>query len=361
MLGLSVSNGRPVDLGLCVLATVAAVVVTLVPVPRLVSVAIGVPFLLFVPGYAVTVALFPRVIQRGTSLNSDGWNGLPLFTRAVLSVATSVALAIIVGVNLEFTRWAIRAPTVVGGLAVVTLVAATAGAVRRSKIDRDGPAETGAGSFLSRDMSSLATVMVLLAIGISLVSVAMVVGMGERGEQYTEFALLTESDSGEAVATDFPSNMTVGEETAFRYVITNKEQQHSSYYVVVRLERVGSDGSVNSAERLANFSEELAAGESVRQEHTIKPTLRGADLRLRYLLYRSQPPEQVRSNNAYRDLHIWIDVTAPPTQADDGSTDEQATDNEVVVRNDGAVGESNSTSVQGVNIASIGTGVVAGR
>jgi len=305
----------PFDLGLSLCFSIVAVVVAVVSVPAVVSVTVGLTFLLFVPGYTVTVALFPGKIQwNGTG---DGSDGLFPFDRLVLSVVVSIALAIIVGVNIEFTPLSISAPTVVGGLSIVTLIAVIVGAVRRSRVEeRNATAWTAArskrsgGSLLAGDHRTLATLMVVMAVGVSLVSVAVVAGTVERGEQYTEFGLLSENESGSLVATGHPSEMTVEDATPLYYTITNREQRTETYYIVVQLQEVAPNGTVTRSERITGFRETVDAEETIQQGHTITPTFTGDDLRVQYLLYTSQPPEEPGESNAYDHLHIWVDVTA---------------------------------------------------
>lgn len=305
----------PFDLGLSLCFSIVAVVVAVVSVPAVVSVTVGLTFLLFVPGYTVTVALFPGEIQwNGTGDVSDG---LFPFDRLVLSVVVSIALAIIVGVNIEFTPLSISAPTVVGGLSIVTLIAVIVGAVRRSRVEeRNATAWTAArskqsgGSVLAGDHRTLATLMVVMAVGVSLVSVAVVAGTVERGEQYTEFGLLAENESGSLVATGHPSEMTVEDATPLYYTITNREQRTETYYIVVQLQEVTPNGTVTRSERITGFRETVDAEETIQRGHTITPTFTGDDLRVQYLLYTSQPPEEPSESNAYDHLHIWVDVTA---------------------------------------------------
>ena len=305
----------PVDLILGLLLTVAAVIVSVVPVPTALSVLVGVPFLLFVPGYAVTAALFPRI--RDTR---DGDDGLSPLGRVAFSVATSVALAVIVGVNLEFTRWAIEAQSVVGALALVTLAGSIVGALRRARLPAS-PSGNRSHSMGDSNSSTVATVMVVIAVVVSLASVAVVAGMNDRGEQYTEFGLLVEDESGNLTADEFPSTLPADEATTLHYTITNREQQSETYTVVVRVETVTDDGGVGQAQRLGTYEEPLAPGETVTREHTVGPTMTGEDLRLRYLLYRSDPPADPTGAEAYRTLHLWVDVTDTIGGGGVGTTD----------------------------------------
>lgn len=301
----------PLGIGLCFVASVAAFGAVVLPVSTLVSVVVGVPFLLFVPGYAVTFALFPRRIPWHAPVDVDGLDGLFPLDRLVLSVAVSVALAVIVGVNLEFTPLEIRAPTVVAVLAIVTLIAASVGVLRHSDLDRRATgtrAGAGVRSLVGTDSDSLATVMVVMAVAVSLVSVAVVAGTGERGETYTEFGLLTETENGDLVASDHPSTMTVGEPTPLYYTVTNREQRDHTYAIVVQLQAVSDGGTVTRSARVDSFQSPVTAGETVQRGHTVTPTFAGDDLRLQYLLYTGEPPAEPSQSNAYRHLHIWVDV-----------------------------------------------------
>ena len=302
----------PLGLALSVVTSAAALAVTLFPVPPVVSVAAGVSFLLVVPGYTVTVALFPRRVPWHGGGDTDG--GLRPFDRLVLSVALSVALAVVVGVNISFTPWEIRATTVIGGLVVVTLVAASVGVVRRDGADRrttdawTSPGTTNR-SLLTANSETLATLLVVVAVAVSLGSVAAVAGTGDRGEQYTEFGLLTEAENGSLVASDLPSSMTVGEPMPLYYTVTNQEQRDHTYFIVVQLQAVSDNGTVTRSERVNRFRAAVGAGERVQRGHTITPTFPGENLRVQYLLYTSQPPNEPSESTAYRYLHIWVDVT----------------------------------------------------
>lgn len=321
----NVPEGSPADLVCSAVFALAAVAVSVWSMPTAVTVAVGLPFLLFVPGYAVTVALFPR--RRADATDSDpedDHGGLSPFERVVLAVVTSVALAVVVGVNLDHTTWSIRLPTVVGVLAAVTVGATGIGFARRYWFGRGvglgigfrssrGPRPASEGTrdeprSLPDGGPSVATVVVAVAVVTALVSVSMVAGTNQRGERYTEFGLLTENEAGELVATGHPTELSVGEPTTFHFAITNEERRTVDYTVVVQLSVVEPGGDVASRTPLERFDERLAAGETVRHEHTVTPTVAGDDLRLTYLLYRGEPPERPTDSNAYRDLHLWVDV-----------------------------------------------------
>jgi len=83
---------------------------------------------------------------------------------------------------------------------------------------------------------------------------------------------------------------------------------------VVELQRVrGSDGGapkVVQDRRLATFTPTVSAGQSWRTTHEVTPTMTGENLRLAYLVYEGDPPQNPTTENAYRHVHVWVNVTA---------------------------------------------------
>ncbi|WP_434529996.1 DUF1616 domain-containing protein (plasmid) [Haloarcula sp. NS06] len=62
-------------------------------------------------------------------------------------------------------------------------------------------------------------------------------------------------------------------------------------------------------DRLQDFEKRLKSNETWRHTHTVTPRLTGDRLRLTYLLYRGDPPATPTTGNAYRNLHLWVNVT----------------------------------------------------
>ena len=59
-----------------------------------------------------------------------------------------------------------------------------------------------------------------------------------------------------------------------------------------------------------SYSVTLAANETARQERVLTPTLTGDRLRMVFLLYRGDPPTDPRVDNAYRWVHLNVNVTS---------------------------------------------------
>jgi len=81
--------------------------------------------------------------------------------------------------------------------------------------------------------------------------------------------------------------------------------------VLERVRRTGDEVTVLNRQVEDRFGTELDPGETWTNRHAVVPTLAG-ELRIRYLLYRGEPPEQPAPENAYRALHVWTEVPTDP-------------------------------------------------
>jgi hypothetical protein len=78
----------------------------------------------------------------------------------------------------------------------------------------------------------------------------------------------------------------------------------------VVLREFGPDGDTAVAtSELDRFRATVDDNETWRLDHTVVPDRTGDDLQLQYLLYRGEAPARPSVDRAYRELHIWVDVT----------------------------------------------------
>jgi uncharacterized membrane protein len=85
----------------------------------------GLIFVLFLPGYAFTKALFPAYLPGQISSNA-----LERIVRLALSIGLSIALVSIVGLLLYYSPWSLSLPAIVISLFVFVVIFATVGFVR---------------------------------------------------------------------------------------------------------------------------------------------------------------------------------------------------------------------------------------
>ena len=327
------------DFAALVALTAATLVVVFlaeyVPFSSVVRLAVGLPFLLFAPGYAVVAVLYPRSRPSGTwsgprkSARPDEAaadpahpGGLTPVERFVLSVMASLVVVALVALAADGTPWGIRAGPVATGVGAVTLVALAVAAWRRLSVPPESrPGDTGdvagaVGSLAGTVRnSSRGTTVLNVAVAASVVVALAVVAVPPFGppasEQFSEYQLLTEGEDGAPVATDYPTELVAGEEASLLVRIENHEGRQVEYMVVVQLQEVnGTDGSPTVTERteLNRFQVSVGAGESRTVEHSPAPTATG-EVRLVYLFYKDAVPDDPTRETADGALHLWTNVS----------------------------------------------------
>lgn len=319
-----------VDVAVIVGFLVAAnyVFVILDPSSTPVRVLFGLPLLLFLPGYVLVTAAFPRASppeNRSHVANSGGIlrqsSHLDGAERTALSFGLSVALLPLFGLSIAVSRWSFGTDVVVIGLSTFILLGGAVSILRGASVPSDArfriPFRTWTvrlRRFLigSGRRNTLVNGLLILSILLSFSVAGFAFAMPQDGEQYSEFVLLTETQDGEYVAGDYPEQLTAGQEYELVASVTNREQRQTQYTVVARMERFdsGADGlTVEKATELRRTRVTLEAGEQRRLEHTVSPEMVGETLRLSYYLYKGDAPEAANENSAYRHLYVWVEVT----------------------------------------------------
>ena len=315
----------PADLTGVAVLTALAVASTLVPIVNesAIRVLLGLVFVLFLPGYSFVAALFP---ERGEPPKPDGEEidedrGIDWVERLALGFGMSVALVPLIGLALSFTPWGLGFTPIVLSLGGFTLLCVAIAAARRRTLSPEERFSVPWRVWVERARTELfepddrveAAVNVALALSIvlALATMGFALASPQQGERFTEFYLVTEGDDGEYVAAGYPDEFVSGEAQPLSVGIENREHETVDYTVVIQLERVdgeGNESTVVEREEVDRFTTQLAHNESETIDHEVAPTMTGEDLRLSYLLYTDEPPEEPTRENAYRDLHIWIDV-----------------------------------------------------
>lgn len=358
----------PADLTAVLVSVVLTVLSVFLPVvsETPLRVVFGLAFVLFLPGYAFIAALFPEagaspaspddtddaderrrsppsagspaddetldVSGSGSDGDADSATptagGIDGIERVALSFGTSIAITPLIGLVLNFTPFGIRLVPVVLSLAVFTTAAAIAAAYRRQALPeverfrvpyREWAGETRTELFEPDSGADAAlNVLLVLSVLVAAGSVAYAVTVPQSGERFTELYLLTESEDGDLIADDYPQNFTVGESKPVVVGVTNQEHRPENYSVVVELQSVTRVQTDNNSTRLRVTDEtelrrfrtgRLGHNETWQQTYNIAPTTTGDRLRLTFLLYRGDPPENPTVENAYREVHLFVNVS----------------------------------------------------
>ena len=326
----------PFDLIAVALLVLAADAAVLLPGIREtpLRVVLGMPLVLFVPGYLLLAILFPGVPKdrpaNGDAGGLSAWTrdkysvrsyrekGIDGVERAALSLALSLALIPVFGLILTFT-WRLDLLPIVTILSGFAVVAAVFAAVRRVRVPKQDRFTLSAwtsdvrSSFFAGSRNDVAVnVALALAIVLAMSGAAYAVAVPGQGQSFTDFSVLTENDGGDLVASGYPENFTRGEGQQLYAMIQNSEGETTPYTVVVELQRVETSGdgaTVVEQRRLTTMSATLDDGQTWTARHTVTPNMVGDQLRLTYLVYKGNPPEDPTVENAYRKSYIWINVS----------------------------------------------------
>ncbi|MHB9287993.1 DUF1616 domain-containing protein [Halobacteriales archaeon Cl-PHB] len=289
-----------------VLAGLAIVALPAGTTPRMLLAA---PLVLLWPGYALVSLLFPKATRATFQGLSDG-----LFKTA-LAFGTSLAVVpltiVAVGAIVPLT-----VANILGSLLVLTLAITQVAAVRQIRYrsyDRGQTTTRQVESWVSARFAGrsgsakLSVVLLTGALIVAMGTVGMALAHPPAGNDFTNFYLATEDDEGSLQTAGYPSNLTRGEPVPLVAVVANEEGVTQTYHLVVQLQQV-EDGAVVRRTELARFANVTRVGEQWRNRHTIRPEWAGENLRLSYLLYSGSVPERPTRTNAYRHLHLWVDV-----------------------------------------------------
>jgi uncharacterized membrane protein len=330
----------PADLAATVVLVLLTDLAVLLPVvsETPLRIVLGLPFVLFLPGYAFIAALFPEqgespgeeaVDEDAGEKASGGYlarrGGIDGIERVALSFGLSIAVVPLIGLVLNFTPWGIRLVPILLSVSGFTLAMVAVATVRRWELPpeerftvpyRDWYA-AGRAELLEPETRTDAALNVLLVLSIVLAtaSVGYAVAVPKQGEQFTEFYLLTEDDEGDLVAADYPTEFVVGESRPLVVGIGNQEHEPVRYVAVIKLQNVSfvdNETVVHRDEELDRLhSGELAHNETWQRSYDVTPTFAGERLRLLFLLYRDgEVPAEPTVENSYRELHLWVNVSA---------------------------------------------------
>jgi len=320
--------------------SIAAVQTSLLPVPEPVRILSGLLLVLLVPGYALIAAIFPRsqpILARSPEASStffgrsgpeadDEARGL---VRLTLSLAASVAVTSLVGVALG-TMAAFSTRSLAVGLAGVTLVCSVVAAVRRAGLpveDRYVPSIASGVGGVARSIGQgsrfggAVRLVVITSLLLSMGSAAYAVSVPQQGETPTELYLLTENESGELTADDYPNDLQSNQPQTVHAGVRNYEGHEQRFTVVVTLDRVvasGNSSMVIERAEIDRFSRTLEPNQWWRRPYEADTPLTGSNLRLTHYLYRGEAPAEPNAEGAYRVTHIQIDNT-DSAQAGGGS------------------------------------------
>jgi uncharacterized membrane protein len=299
----------PIDLLIIDILSVL-LILSIIFIPAAVArVILGLPFLLFFPGYVLVAALFPRRELEGIE-------------RIALSFGMSIAVTALIGLGLNYTPWGIRLEPVLYSIFTFIIILSAIAIIRRRYYGRKDLVTAinlkMPGIWQGSSLNKTLNVILILAILGSVCTLIYTVAKPKVGEKFTEFYLLGINGTAADYPTDFVLNsnsnvvsVQYGTNTPavsekwgrVTLGIVNHEQQNTTYTVVMQIDgqQVGIPFQGGIVQNLGPIV--LAPKAQWEREIGIVPQHTGENQEVELLLYKDN------GTAPYLSLHLWVNVT----------------------------------------------------
>lgn len=263
------------------LLVVLLIVVIIISPSNILRIVLGLPLVLFFPGYTLMLALFPKK------------EGIGSIERVALSFGISIAVVPLIGLILHYTEWGITLESTLYSVASFIFVTSIISWLRRKQLTGQERFNIAlqlrlpdwGGSALDKALSIVLVIAILGALG----TLGYVIATPKVGERFTEFYIL--GTEGEAAY--YPKELVVGEEGKVVVGIVNREHERVSYRVEV---------TVNGVKNTEMGSVVLEHEEKWEEEVSFVLRTVGENQKVEFLLYKQGQTE------VYQSLYLWVDV-----------------------------------------------------
>ncbi len=271
-----------IDLVLAILIPLLSILFIYIPSLQdtIVRTVLGLSLVFFLSGYSLISMLFPRR------------NELEWIERFILSFGLSIVIVPLFGLILNYTPYGIRLEPILIVLSIFTIFCSLVAWMRRMKLPIEDkfkfPFEIFKFNLGQTVLDNCLSIVLLASIIGSCATLIYGVVTPNNDEQFTEFYIL----GSDGTASDYPSNLMVGEEGEVIIGLVNHERENVTYRL-----KVIFNGVLIYEEHLS-----LIENEKGESPFIFKATKKGENQRLEFLLYKEQQSE------IYRTLHLWVNV-----------------------------------------------------
>jgi uncharacterized membrane protein len=244
----------------------------------------GLPFLLFLPGYALVSALWAK--------NTE----LDMLERTALSLGLSIALVALVGFGLNFTPLGITLNSVVIGLFILILILVGLTWYRRLQLKPEERFQLKFGVVNdTMDAISSANKLIVLMVVIAIIiggGLLVYIALNPPQETFTELFILDENGATE----DYPSSLIVNESAQITIVVISHEEETIDYNIVVWLRPLNGTDEI-----LSNYVFSLENEKKWQQDIIFNISISGK-FKVEIELTKEN------GSTPYATNHLWIDV-----------------------------------------------------
>jgi uncharacterized membrane protein len=320
----------PITKFICIIWSVIAFLFVLFDVNNIIRVVLSIPIILFVPGYLLVSVLFP---------GKKTEKGLDVVEKIALSFGVSIAIVPLLGIVLNYTPWGIRLEPIILSLGAFIFIVGSIAIVRWYQTPADNRTVLDVRiSFPKDETRSDRVLIVILIVCIVIAACLLVYAVftPRQGERFTEFYILGSNH----LASDYPTNLSVGENATIILGVINHEDAFRYYSVEVWLSNQTT--SYNTTTQMNEtiyhhlwFMDKIDLSlpslpinleETTTSQWEYNYTFlinRTGSFKLVFLLYTAQVHQYLKDmdykavaseivddehTSAYRNLHLWINV-----------------------------------------------------
>ena len=280
---------HPLDLIIILIWTMLTIIFVLTPALSETNIRtlLGIPMVLFIPGYVLMATMFPKK----DDIEATG--------RIALSLGLSIAVVPLLGLLLNFT-FGIQILSILFSLCIYTIVLIFIAAYRREKLPEN---ERFIVPFyriydiVNSEINTYKSRKDMILTGALIFSMALAAGMiffvvttPRIGERFTEFYILDTSGKAEK----YPANLKYNYPSELRAGVINHEYANVNYTLQIALDN----------EVLMDTWFTLAHNSTWEKNLTFVPDKEGIDMKLEFLLFKDD-----NFTAPHRALHLWVNVT----------------------------------------------------
>lgn len=265
--------------GVNILTLLLIPIIVFVP-NNILRVILGLPVVLFFPGYTLLAALFPRK------------SSLENIQRLALSLGLSIAVVPLIGLILNYTSWGITLNSILYSLSAFVAVTSVIAWFKLRRLPDGEQVVITIPKFSWKARSQLEKILSLILVFVILGTIGVLVytiAVPKTGERFTEFYVL--DSKGEV--DDSPLEINLGDTVAVTLGIVNHEQRDTIYNIEIRIDGITA---------MTIKSPLLSNDEKYETIATFEPQKVGDNQKVEFLLFKNEETEP------YTQLHIWVDV-----------------------------------------------------
>jgi len=300
---------RPDDLiAAAVITLLLILMIALIPANP-VRTLFGLIFILVLPGYVATAALFPNR------------ESIDAIERIALSIGLSIAIVPLAGLALNYTPFGIRLEPILATLSGFVLIVSVIAWRRRIALPEDERFAVDIKIDLSMKgmpmVDRVLTVGIVITLAATLILLAYVVAVPRSGESFTQLALLGPNLKAE----NYPHNLTLNHSANVFVSVGSFETGERNYSLVILLQPQNGSGANLTHWRLGDplvGTQSLNQGLGMARNFTLQPgeymnstynfsISQLGTFKLRFMLFLEG---QSLAQEPYREVYLWLHVRA---------------------------------------------------